>query len=94
MTSPHTSDEPSRSRMKPSFFQASGSSELRFNLMAVVKSKLSAYESDQQTAAFTRLRATVRPAKRSSTGRPSANGKIWACCMFSFLTREAIDVRN
>lgn len=41
-------------------YQASGSSELRFNLMAVVKSKLSAYESDQQTAAFTRLRATVK----------------------------------
>jgi ubiquitin carboxyl-terminal hydrolase L5 len=41
-------------------YQASGSSELRFNLMAVVRSKLASYESDQQTAMFTRLRATVK----------------------------------
>ena len=82
MTSPHTGDEPSRSRKKPSFFQASGSSELRFNLMAVVKSKLSAYESDQQTAAFTRLRATVRPPKRFESGNilQTANFDSEACC--------------
>jgi ubiquitin carboxyl-terminal hydrolase L5 len=41
-------------------YQASGSSELRFNLMAVVRSKLATYETDQQTAMFTRLRATVK----------------------------------
>jgi ubiquitin carboxyl-terminal hydrolase L5 len=41
-------------------YQASGSSELRFNLMAVVQSKLGAYEKEQQVAMYIRQRATVK----------------------------------
>jgi ubiquitin carboxyl-terminal hydrolase L5 len=41
-------------------YQASGSSELRFNLMAVVQSKLAAYETEQKMAMYTRQRATVK----------------------------------